>query len=454
MSLTSVNPYTGDVIERYALDNAPAIEKGLERLENGFRAHRRASIKSKAHILRRVADLLERDAARFSHTITREMGKLIAESRAEIFKCADLCRYYADNAEELLEGRVIAAKAIDARVLYRPIGAVLAVMPWNFPFWQAFRCIAPNILLGNVIALKHAHNVQGCAAEIAGVMDEAAEGAGLLHNFRIDENSVNQLIADTRIAGVTLTGSERAGKAVAAAAGAALKKTVLELGGSDAYVVLEDADIALAAKACVGSRMLNAGQSCIAAKRFIVHANIYDEFVASVAEKMRAYLPGDPEAEKTTLAPLVSAKAAAGLHKTVTESLAAGAQALCGGKYDGHGAFYPATLLVGARPDMACCARETFGPVAAVMKAADEDEAADLANATRFGLGGAVFSRDAGRAFRFAAERYEAGGCAINEFLRSDPHLPFGGIKNSGYGRELAAEGVREFANIKTILGA
>ncbi|MET0156131.1 MAG: aldehyde dehydrogenase family protein [Rickettsiales bacterium] len=454
MSFISVNPFSGEVVERYEADDAVAVERKLEKLENGFRARRRASVKSKAHALRRMADLLERDVDRFSLTVTRETGKLLAESRAEIHKCADLCRYYADHAEELLEDRVITSHGMRARAALRPVGAILAVMPWNFPFWQVFRCLAPAVLLGNVVALKHAPNVQGCAAEIEGLADEASPEGCVLQNFRISPEETHRLIADSRIAAVTLTGSERAGRAVAKTAGEHLKKTVLELGGSDAYVVLEDADVALAASSCVQSRMLNAGQSCVAAKRFIAHEAVYDAFVGAVLEKMRAYRVADPQNAGTTLAPLVSATAAKRLHKIVTESLADGARLLLGGDYAEDGAAYPATVLACDDSIPACCAEETFGPVASILKAKDEGNAVRLANASRFGLGGAVFSRDLDRARRFAADLYEAGGCAINDFFRSDAAFPFGGIKSSGYGRELACEGVREFANVKTILGA
>ena len=448
---TSVNPYTGDVIERYPIETSAQTAVNVDELDCGYRTHRRTSLKTRALALRRMSDILERDRLRFSAGITHEMGKLTGEALAEIHKCADLCRYYADCAEELLEGEAFAFSDVKARAILRPIGPILAVMPWNFPFWQAFRCIAPNILLGNVIALKHAPNVQGCAADIAGVVAEASPDICLLKNFRINNETTAKLIADSRIVGVTLTGSERAGAAVAKTAGEHLKKTVLELGGSDAYVVLDDADVELAAETCVKSRMINAGQSCIAAKRFIVDKKIYNGFVELVAKKMRAYVTGNPEDKNVTLAPLMAADRCKALQATVDESLALGAEAVVGGKYD-EGAFYPATLLTGVTSDMPCAQDETFGPVAAVMKASDETHAAELANATSYGLGGAVFSRDEKRAVAFAENALETGGCAVNDMLRSYPQLPFGGVKHSGYGRELAREGVREFANVKTII--
>jgi succinate-semialdehyde dehydrogenase/glutarate-semialdehyde dehydrogenase len=449
--LYSVNPYTGERVGAYPEHGEADVDAALAALDVSYRGWRRVALEERVAMLSRLRGLLLRDKLVLASLMTQETGKLTQEAVAEIEKCASACLYYAENAEALTapetqdlgDGR-------KARVLCRPIGVVLAVMPWNFPFWQAFRAAVPNLLLGNVVALKHASNVQGCAEGLAALVAEAApDGLCLLRNLRVPALRVREIVRDPRVAAVTLTGSEGAGRDVAEAAGACIKKTVLELGGSDAYLVLEDADVALAARACVLGRMVNAGQSCIAAKRFIVHSAVCGEFTEAVRELMLAYRTGDPADSGTTLAPLAKPEFCGDMQGFVGDAVSKGATLLCGGTAL-CGAFYPATLLADVTPGMRCFDEEAFGPVASIVRAEDETDAVRLANRTRFGLGGAVFSRDAERALHIASELMETGGCAVNDYLRSDPRLPFGGVKNSGYGRELSVWGVREFANVKT----
>jgi succinate-semialdehyde dehydrogenase/glutarate-semialdehyde dehydrogenase len=398
--------------------------------------------------LMEAARLLERRQDELAVLMAREMGKPVTQGRLEVVKCAAVCRHYAERGESML-----APWSEDgATVLYQPLGPVLAIMPWNFPLWQAFRFAAPALMAGNTILLKHASNVPGCAGAIGKIVADAFGRDDFLRAVFVAGKEVEPLIADPRIRAVTFTGSTSAGRAVAAAAGRHLKKSVLELGGSDPYLVLEDADLQAAAKTCAAARMVNAGQSCIAAKRFLVVDAVHDEFVALLADELAAYQPGDPFDPATTLGPMARADLRDELHGQVADSIAAGARLLGGGKIPELRdlPYYPATLLDRVTPGMRVFDEETFGPVAAVTRVAGDGEAVTLANRTPFGLGAAVFSADESRARRIA-ERLDTGTVAINSQVVSDPRFPFGGVKDSGWGRELGVHGIREFVNVKTL---
>jgi succinate-semialdehyde dehydrogenase/glutarate-semialdehyde dehydrogenase len=402
-----------------------------------------------------VADVIDANREDYAHLMTAEVGKPITESRAEIDKCAWVCRYYSKNAAEMLADRHIEAGRRRSFVHSEPLGVVLAVMPWNFPFWQVFRFAAPGLCAGNVGLLKHASNVPGCSLAIEAAFAEAGFPKGTFQSLLIPGNRVGDVIGLPAIAAATLTGSEAAGAALAERAGAELKKVVLELGGSDPYIVLADADVELAAATCAKSRVVNSGQSCIAAKRFVVHAAVYDEWLEHFVEHMAKLRVGDPTEESTQVGPLARPDLRNDLHNQVTTSVAAGARLVLGGKVPaGPGSFYPPTVLVDVVPGMPAYDEELFGPVAAVIRVPSEDEAIRVSNDTAYGLGAAVFTQDLERGQRIAAEHIEAGTCVVNTFVASDPRLPFGGIKRSGFGRELADVGIREFVNQKTVIVA
>jgi succinate-semialdehyde dehydrogenase/glutarate-semialdehyde dehydrogenase len=398
--------------------------------------------------LERAALILEKQQDEFAVLMAREMGKPVTQGKAEAVKCSSACRHYAAHGEAML------APVVEdgATILHQPLGPVLAIMPWNFPFWQAFRFAAPALMAGNTILLKHASNVPGCARAIAEVIAEAFGRDDLLRAVFIAGKEVEPLIADARIRAVTFTGSTEAGRKVAAAAGKHLKKSVLELGGSDPYLVLDDADLPSAAKICAAARMVNAGQSCIAAKRFLVAEDVHDEFLGLLAKELSKFVPGDPLDEACNLGPMARADLRDELHGQVMDSIAAGARLLTGGEVPQLRdlPYYPATLLAGVKPGMRVFDEETFGPVAAVVAVPDDAEMIALANRTPFGLGAAVFSADEYRARR-VAERLDTGTVAINAQVVSDPRFPFGGVKDSGWGRELGVHGIREFVNVKTV---
>jgi succinate-semialdehyde dehydrogenase/glutarate-semialdehyde dehydrogenase len=384
--------------------------------------------------------------------MTEEMGKTLDDGRAEIEKCATQCDWFADHAERYLANEPVDLGGEEAFVTFNPLGVVLAVMPWNFPFWQVFRFAAPALMAGNGALLKHASNVPGCALAIEQVLHDAGISRDLFRTLLLPSRNVDALIKDDDIVAVTLTGSVAAGKSVATAAGSVLKKCVLELGGSDAYVVLEDADIEAAAKVAATARMVNGGQSCIAGKRFIVVRSIVEPFEKALVEAMRAYEIGDPAKEGTKLGPMQSVKARDEIHRQVEQSIAKGARLLLGGKVpDRAGAWYPATVLADVQRGQPAHDEEVFGPVAAIIAAEDEAEAIRIANDSEFGLGSGVLTADLDRGRRIAAEELEAGSSFVNENVRSDPRTPFGGVKHSGYGRECSSFGIREFTNVKTV---
>jgi len=391
--------------------------------------------------LERLAKLFRERKPQLAVLMRKEMGKLEAEAEAEIEKCATCCDYYAENAEALLAPVNAPSDARKSYVAFEPLGTVLAIMPWNFPFWQAVRCAAPAIAAGNAVVLKHASNVTGCALALEKIFQDAAR-EGLFRAALVPGKDALALIARKEVAAVSLTGSTEVGRQVAAVAGHELKKCVLELGGSDAYVVLRDADLAKAAKTCAQSRLINAGQSCIAAKRFIVEAGVLEEFTRLFVQEL----------QKIPLAPLARKDLQTQLHAQVQRAVMGGAKVLCGAKLpEGNGCFYPATALAEVKPGNVAFEEELFGPVAAIIEAEDEKEAIRLANLSQFGLGAAVFTKDQAKAERIALHELEAGSCFANALVRSDPRLPFGGVKDSGFGRELAGFGIREFTNVKTV---
>jgi succinate-semialdehyde dehydrogenase/glutarate-semialdehyde dehydrogenase len=454
MSLKSVNPYTGKIIKTYPQTSTRDIERILHQASEGFKLWQKTPPKERADKLKTAGNILRKRKEEFARLISTEMGKLLKEAEAEVDKSALVCDYYAENGEKYLQDKPIDTEYDVSRVVYRPMGPVLAIMPWNFPFWQVFRFAAPNLMAGNTGILKHAGNVSGCSLAIASVFQEAGFPEGCFASALLPGKETQPLIEDPRVAAVTLTGSTQAGKKVAEIAGKNLKKVVLELGGSDPYLILDDADVELAADKCAFGRLLNAGQSCIGAKRFLVMESVYDRFLEAFKTKLEAVNPGDPLDKNSTLAPLATTVFRDDLHRQVKESIKAGAKCITGGYItDPEGAFYPATILTDVKPDMPAYDEELFGPVASVIKVASEEEAIKIANDTVFGLGAAVFTKDRDRAVRIAADELHSGCVFINDFVKSDPRMPFGGVKESGYGRELAEEGFREFMNVKTVAG-
>ncbi len=452
MPMTAVNPSTGDVIKTYPEHTEAEVEAIVRQADAAFAAWRRTSFTDRAAKMKAAASILRKQQESYARLMAQEMGKPLPQGRSEIEKCAVGCEYYADHAERFLSPEPVQTDASKSYVAFEPLGIVLAIMPWNFPFWQVFRFAAPALMAGNAALLKHAANVPGCALAIEEVFRQAGFPNGLFRTLLIGSDRVGVLIDHPLIKAVTLTGSTQAGKAVASRAGAALKKTVLELGGSDPYIVLEDADLEFAAQTCVNSRLVNTGQSCIAAKRFIVVEPIRKQFEELFVRSMRSKHMGDPLEEGIELGPLARRDLRDGLHDQVERSVAKGAKLLLGGQVpEGPGAFYPPTVLTDVKKGVPIYEEETFGPVAAIIPVKDEAEAIRVANDTSFGLGAAVFTKDRARGERIAATQLQAGSCFVNALVRSDPRLPFGGIKESGYGRELSSFGIREFVNIKTV---
>jgi|TARA_B100000378_G_scaffold204718_1_gene168063 succinate-semialdehyde dehydrogenase/glutarate-semialdehyde dehydrogenase len=452
MSLKSINPANGQEIAAYEEMSTDEVNGIITAVNDAFNSWRKTSFSSRGELLKNAAVILQSNKEEFGRLMSLEMGKPYSQSLAEVVKCAKGCEYYADNTEEILADRIIETDASKSYVSHQPIGIVLAVMPWNFPFWQVFRFAAPALMAGNVGVLKHASNVQGCALAIEKIFVESGFPENVFRALVISSKNVESVINNPLVKAVTLTGSTPAGRAVASQSGAALKKTVLELGGSDPYVILKDADLDQAVEACVIGRLLNTGQSCIAAKRFIVVADVLGDFQERLIDEMRVKKWGDPFEEDIDLGPMVDESARDELHSQVVKSIEGGAEVLLGGAVpDNPGAYYPATVLGNVRPGMPAFDEELFGPVAALIAAENEAEAIKLANQTPFGLGAAVFTSDIKKGEKIASEELEAGSCFVNDFVRSDPRLPFGGIKASGYGRELSSNGILEFVNSKTV---
>lgn len=451
MKFNVINPASGETIMEYAAWNSAQLDDSLTQTAAATPAWAAESLTTRTTLLRRAGDVLLAHRDEYAQLMSREMGKLIGEARAEIEKCARCCKYYADEAERLLADERAETDAATSYVAYQPLGTVLAVMPWNFPFWQVIRAAAPALTAGNTMLLKHADNVPGCAIALEEVFREAGYPDGVFRTLMIGIPMVDSVIRDSRVAAVTLTGSERAGRAVGQAAGESLKKCVLELGGSDAFVVLEDADLALAAETGAKSRYQNAGQSCIAAKRFIVVDRIADEFLVEFRNHALALKPGDPLDARTNLAPMARFDLRDALHKQVEDAISKGAKPFLGCEpAPGAGAFYPASILEGVAPGMRAWNEELFGPVASIIRVRDEHEALKVANGSPYGLGGSVWTRDRKRGEKFARQ-LQSGSAFVNGLVKSDPRLPFGGIKHSGYGRELARHGIHEFTNVKTV---
>lgn len=451
MPIASVNPATGETIKTFEpLSDAEIAEK-LQRAADTFRAYRLTTIEARASLMMRAAEILETEKHDFARLMTMEMGKPIKGAIGEAEKCAWVCRYYAENATQHLADKLVETNAKKSYVRFQPLGPVLAVMPWNFPFWQVFRFAAPALMAGNVGLLKHASNVPECALAIEEIFLRAGFPEGAFQTLLVGSDAVPRILEDTRVVAATLTGSEPAGRSVASIAGKQIKKTVLELGGSDPFIVMPSAKLEETIPTAVKARTINSGQSCIAAKRFIVAADIYAEFERGFVEEMKTLRVGDPLDEATDIGPLATEQILKDVDEQVKTSLAAGAHILTGGKrLDRPGNFYQPTVLANIPHDSPAYCEEVFGPVALLFRVNNIDEAIELANATTFGLGAAAWTDDQHEQERFI-EEIEAGSVFINGMVASDPRLPFGGIKNSGYGRELGEFGIREFVNIKTV---
>jgi len=447
----SVDPATGEVLESFPIATDTELRDALDRAESAFAVWHRQPLQDRAARLTRVAELLDAQAGDLAELMALEMGKRVAEGVAEAKKCAWGCRYYAENAASFLKPEKKQSDGSEAWIRYEPLGPLLAIMPWNFPFWQFFRFAAPALVAGNVTLLKHAPNTPRCARRIERLLLDAGLPDGAIRNLFLSNEQAARAIADPRIRGVTLTGSTRAGKQVAATAGANLKTMVLELGGSDPFIVFADADIEKAIEGGVASRCLNNGQSCIAAKRFLVQAPVFDEFRDGLVERMRERTMGNPRDPDVQLGPLARRDLRDRLAAQVASSVTAGARALCGGEVpDCDGFFYPATVLVDAPPESPAACEELFGPVATLFRFENDEDALALANGTAYGLGASLWTTDRERADRLIP-RIESGAVFVNGLVKSDPRLPFGGIKDSGFGRELGREGLLEFVNRKTV---
>ncbi|MDX3525676.1 NADP-dependent succinic semialdehyde dehydrogenase [Streptomyces sp. ID05-39B] len=457
MPIATVNPANGETLKTYEAMDEEEIERRLQLAEATFRTYRTSAFADRARLLNQAADLLDEDRAEIARVMTTEMGKPVQQARAEAAKCAKAMRWYAEHAPELLaderpaESDVRDSGASHALVRYRPLGPVLAVMPWNFPLWQVVRFAAPALMAGNVGLLKHASNVPQTALYLEDLFHRAGFTEGCFQTLLIGSGAVDEILRDERIKAATLTGSEPAGRAVASTAGEMVKKTVLELGGSDPFVVMPSADVDRAAEVAVTARVQNNGQSCIAAKRFIVHSDVYDRFAERFTEGMKALKVGDPLEEETQVGPLASERGRADLEELVDDARRGGATVLCGGERpDGPGWYYPPTVLAGLGREMRIHREEAFGPVATLYRAADLDEAVLIANDSPFGLSSNVWTREAAEVDRFVRD-LEAGGVYVNGMTASHPAFPFGGVKRSGYGRELSGHGIREFCNITTV---
>ncbi len=447
-SFKSIFPFNQTEIAAYKIMSNDEIDDALLNAEKTFFYWSNTTFQERAEVLKNVAELLLERKENLAKLITNEMGKVLKESVAEIEKCALGCNYYADNAEQLLKDEIIKTKYKKSFVAFQPIGAVLAIMPWNFPFWQVFRFAAPTLMAGNVSLLKHAPNVCGCSLAIQNLFEEAGAARGVFQSLIADVDVTEKILKSNIVQAVSLTGSEKAGSSVAKIASEQIKKSVLELGGSDAFIVLDDADINKAAEVAVTSRMQNAGQSCIAAKRFLIVENVLDDFADAVKQKIQQLKQGNPFDASVTTGPIARLDLAEKLHHQVQQSVAKGADIILGGKMDGCN--YEPTLLMNIKPGMPAFDEEIFGPVFCMIKVKDEAQAVEYANASRYGLGANIWTKDIDKAIALA-KKINSGSVFINSMVKSEPALPFGGIKKSGYGRELSKHGIMEFVNVKTI---
>jgi succinate-semialdehyde dehydrogenase / glutarate-semialdehyde dehydrogenase len=451
MAIATTNPATGELIRVFDPHTSAEVDAKIQKAHEAFRAHRRTSFAERAAKMRKAADILESEKDRWARLMTLEMGKTLKSAGDEALKCAWACRYYADNAEKILADEAIATNAGKSFIAYQPLGVVLAVMPWNFPFWQVFRFAAPALMAGNGGLLKHASNVPQSALAIEEILCRAGFSNGEFITLLIESSQVARVIDDPRVAAATLTGSEPAGRQVASQCGKQIKRTVLELGGSDPFIVMPSANLDEAAATAVKARCINNGQSCIAAKRFVVHDSIYNEFERRFMEGMKALKVGDPMAATTDVGPLATSQIVGELDDQVKRAVAGGGRLLAGGKRaSGPGNFYEPTVLAGVPKTCPVYYEEIFGPVAMLFRVSDIDEAIEVANDSDFGLASSVWTNDSAETARFVGE-IEAGAVFVNGMVASDPRLPFGGVKNSGYGRELSSLGIREFCNIKTV---
>jgi succinate-semialdehyde dehydrogenase/glutarate-semialdehyde dehydrogenase len=452
--MKSINPHTGEKIRSYNPQSDEEVNNLIQAADKAFHDWRKSSFADRENLMKGAGQVLRERKNELAELMADEMGKVLRDGAAEVEKCAVCCDYYAENAQKFLSNQNIPTDAEESYVAYDPLGVILAVMPWNFPFWQVFRFAAPSLMAGNVGLLKHASNVSGCALAIQDIFEKAGFPKHAFATVLVEGSRVEKIIRHPLVKAVTLTGSTPAGKSVASIAGSELKKSVLELGGSDPYVVLEDADLDLAVKTCAQSRLINAGQSCIAAKRFIVVKSLYEEFERRYVEKFKTIRYGNPKDENSDMGPLARTDLREQVHQQVLKSIQQGAKLLVGGEIPpGPGAYYPPTVLAGVKPGMVAFDEEIFGPVAALIEASDENNAIELANKSQFGLGSALFTNNKSKADRLARE-VESGSVFINGFVKSDPRLPFGGVKHSGYGRELSWFGIHEFVNIKTVYHA
>jgi succinate-semialdehyde dehydrogenase/glutarate-semialdehyde dehydrogenase len=448
MALKSLNPYTNSVIEEFEEFSDKILDQVMNRSAVTFETWKKSETGLRRSLMLDVSRILLENSGEYAGSITTEMGKPIAESKAEIEKCGWVCEYYANNSEDFLRSETVSTDATESYVQFEPLGPVLGIMPWNFPFWQVFRFAVPTIMAGNTVLLKHASNVQICARQIENVFIKAGFPRGVFQNLVLGSDKVENIIENDIVKAVSLTGSESAGRKVAESAGRKIKKSLLELGGSNSFVVLDDADLEKAAEIGIKARMQNAGQSCISAKRFIIHEKIVERFISLFIKKLQSLRTGDPGRMDTDIGPLASIHQAENVGKQVSRSVEMGARIITGGYPEG--AFYPPTLLADVRPGMPVFEEEVFGPVAPVIIARDTSEAVALSNLSNFGLGVSIFTNDLEKA-RDIIPEFNEGSVFINSLVKSDPRLPFGGIKRSGYGRELSIQGIREFVNVKTV---
>jgi len=455
MFLKSINPVNGKVGKKYKLDTEKQVSRKINKASAAWEHWKKTPFDERKGFMLKTAEILRNEKKHLAGLMAIEMGKPVKEGIVEIEKCATVCEYYAANGESFLQDKLIEAGASKSYVSYQPLGVVLAIMPWNFPFWQCFRFIAPALIAGNCGLLKHASNVPGCALAIQDVLKKAGFPSGVFQTLMVSSKEIHRVIENPVIKAVTLTGSTEAGKAVAQQAGGLIKKTVLELGGSDPYIILEDADLDYAAGVCAESRLINNGQSCIGAKRIIVIKEREKEFVRLLKNKMESFKIGDPFDSETQLGPMASVKQRDGVHQQVLKTVEDGAKCILGGyipNEEGEHAFYVPTILVNVKKGMLTYEDEIFGPVASIITAKNKEEAIKIANDSVFGLGAAIFTENIREGERIAREEIQSGSCFVNTLVKSDPRLPFGGINLSGYGRELSFFGIKEFVNIKTVL--